>query len=74
MAGKIPRTFIDDLLVKLDIVELIDSRVKLKKQGKDYSTCCPFHNERTPSFTVSQEKQFYHCFGCGVHGNAIDFV
>ncbi|MFD2176400.1 DNA primase [Veronia pacifica] len=74
MAGKIPRAFIDDLLARLDIVELIDARVKLKKQGKNYGACCPFHNEKTPSFTVSQEKQFYHCFGCGVHGNAIDFV
>ncbi|WP_028023571.1 DNA primase [Enterovibrio calviensis] len=74
MAGKIPRSFIDDLLARLDIVELIDARVKLKKQGKNYGACCPFHNEKTPSFTVSQEKQFYHCFGCGVHGNAIDFV
>ncbi|PMN93413.1 DNA primase [Enterovibrio norvegicus] len=74
MAGKIPRAFIDDLLARLDIVELIDARVKLKKQGKNYGACCPFHNEKTPSFSVSQEKQFYHCFGCGVHGNAIDFV
>ncbi|AMG30987.1 DNA primase [Grimontia hollisae] len=74
MAGKIPRSFIDDLLARLDIVELIDARVKLKKQGKNYGACCPFHNEKTPSFSVSQEKQFYHCFGCGAHGNAIDFV
>ncbi|TKF32235.1 DNA primase [Enterovibrio norvegicus] len=74
MAGKIPRAFIDDLLARLDIVELIDARVKLKKQGKNYGACCPFHNEKTPSFSVSQEKQFYHCFGCGVHGNAIDFI
>ncbi|RXJ70513.1 DNA primase [Veronia nyctiphanis] len=69
-----PARFIDDLLTRLDIVELIDARVKLKKQGKNFGACCPFHNEKTPSFTVSQEKQFYHCFGCGVHGNAIDFV
>ncbi|KXF80333.1 DNA primase [Enterovibrio coralii] len=74
MAGKIPRAFIDDLLARLDIVELIDARVKLKKQGKNYGACCPFHNEKTPSFSVSPDKQFYHCFGCGVHGNAIDFV
>lgn len=74
MAGHIPRTFIDDLLARLDIVDIIDARVKLKKKGKSYSACCPFHNEKTPSFSVSQEKQFYHCFGCGVHGNAIDFI
>jgi DNA primase len=74
MAGQIPRSFIDDLLARLDIVDVIDSRVKLKKKGKNYSACCPFHNEKTPSFSVSQEKQFYHCFGCGVHGNAIDFM
>ena len=74
MAGHIPRSFIDDLLARLDIVDIIDARVKLKKKGKNYSACCPFHNEKTPSFSVSQEKQFYHCFGCGVHGNAIDFI
>jgi DNA primase len=74
MAGIIPRSFIDDLLARLDIVDVIDTRVKLKKQGKNYGACCPFHNEKTPSFSVSQEKQFYHCFGCGVHGNAIDFL
>ncbi|MGL6258514.1 DNA primase [Vibrio sp. WXL210] len=74
MAGIIPRAFIDDLLARLDIVDVIDARVKLKKQGKNYGACCPFHNEKTPSFSVSQEKQFYHCFGCGVHGNAIDFL
>ncbi|TQQ50498.1 DNA primase [Vibrio cholerae] len=74
MAGHIPRSFIDGLLARLDIVDVIDARVKLKKKGKNYSACCPFHNEKTPSFSVSQEKQFYHCFGCGAHGNAIDFV
>lgn len=74
MAGLIPRNFIDDLLARVDIVDIVDARVKLKKAGKNYSACCPFHNEKTPSFSVSQEKQFYHCFGCGVHGNAIDFV
>lgn len=74
MAGRIPRDFIDDLLAKTDIVELVDSRVRLKKAGKNYQACCPFHNEKTPSFTVSQEKQFYHCFGCGAHGNAISFL
>ncbi len=74
MAGQIPRSFIDDLLARLDIVDIVDPRVKLKKKGKNYSACCPFHNEKTPSFSVSQEKQFYHCFGCGAHGNAIDFL
>lgn len=74
MAGRIPRVFINDLLARTDIVDLIDARVKLKKQGKDFQACCPFHSEKTPSFTVSAEKQFYHCFGCGAHGNAIDFL
>ncbi|MEM5482007.1 DNA primase [Pseudoalteromonas fuliginea] len=74
MAGKIPRNFIDDLLARTDIVDLIDSKVGLKKAGKDYQACCPFHNEKSPSFTVSQDKQFYHCFGCGANGNAISFI
>ncbi|SMB88226.1 DNA primase [Pasteurella testudinis DSM 23072] len=74
MKGSIPRTFIDDLLARTDIVELINGRVKLKKAGRDYQACCPFHHEKTPSFTVSQNKQFYHCFGCGAHGNAIGFL
>ncbi|RWX54012.1 DNA primase [Photobacterium chitinilyticum] len=74
MAGKIPRTFIDDLIARHDIVDIVDARVKLKKQGKNFGACCPFHNEKTPSFSVSQEKQFYHCFGCGAHGNVLDFV
>jgi DNA primase len=74
MAGMIPRQFIDDLLARTDIVELVNSRVSLKKAGRNYQACCPFHNEKSPSFTVSQDKQFYHCFGCGVHGNAISFL
>ncbi len=74
MAGRIPKDFIDDLIARTDIVELVDSRVKLKKAGKNYQACCPFHSEKSPSFTVSQDKQFYHCFGCGAHGNAISFV
>ncbi len=74
MAGKIPRDFIDDPLSRTDVVDIVDSRVKLKKAGKNYQACCPFHNEKSPSFTVSQEKQFYHCFGCGAHGNAISFM
>jgi DNA primase len=74
MAGRIPREFIDDLLARTDIVEVIDARVPLKKAGKDYKACCPFHDEKTPSFTVSSDKQFYHCFGCGAHGTAIGFL
>ncbi|WP_413726536.1 DNA primase [Sodalis sp. RH16] len=74
MAGRIPRVFINDLLARTDIIDLVDARVKLKKQGKNYHACCPFHHEKTPSFTVNGEKQFYHCFGCGAHGNAIDFL
>ena len=74
MKGTIPRTFIDDILTKVNIVDLINSRVKLKKAGRDYQACCPFHHEKTPSFTVSDKKQFYHCFGCGAHGNAISFL
>jgi len=72
--SRIPQPFIDDLLSRLDIVSVIDSRVKLKKNGKNYSACCPFHQEKTPSFTVSPDKQFYYCFGCGASGNAIGFV
>lgn len=74
MKGSIPRSFIDDLVARTDIVELINSRVKLKKAGRDYQACCPFHHEKSPSFTVSQSKQFYHCFGCGIHGNVISFL
>ena len=70
----IPQSFIDELLNRLDIVEIVDQRVKLKKTGKNYSACCPFHNEKTPSFTVSPDKQFYYCFGCGASGTAIGFV
>lgn len=74
MKGTIPRSFIDDLIARTDIVELINQRVKLKKAGRNYQACCPFHHEKTPSFSVSQSKQFYHCFGCGAHGNAITFL
>lgn len=74
MAGRIPQHFIDELLNRIDIVEIIDARVPLKRAGREYQACCPFHNEKTPSFTVSPEKQFYHCFGCGVHGSAIGFL
>lgn len=74
MAGKIPQSFIDELLARVDVVDVVDSRVKLKKAGKNYSACCPFHNENTPSFTVSPDKQFYYCFGCGASGTALKFV
>jgi len=72
--ARIPDSFIDELLARTDIVELIESRVPLKRAGREYRACCPFHDERTPSFTVSPTKQFYHCFGCGAHGNAIRFL
>ena len=74
MAGLIPQPFIDDLIDRVDIVDVVNARVKLKKAGKNYTACCPFHNEKTPSFTVSPQKQFYYCFGCGAAGNAIGFV
>ena len=74
MTGRIPQQFIDELLNRVDIVDLVNSRVPLKKTGREYQACCPFHNEKTPSFTVSREKQFYHCFGCGAHGTAIGFL
>ena len=74
MAGRIPQSFIDDLLARVDVVDVVDSRVKLKKTGKNYSACCPFHNEKSPSFTVSPDKQFYYCFGCGATGSALKFV
>jgi DNA primase len=74
MAGRIPKQFIDELLTRSDIIDVIDARVPLRKAGKDYKACCPFHEEKTPSFTVSADKQFYHCFGCGAHGSAIGFL
>jgi len=74
MAGRVPRAFIDDLLNRVDIVEVVDSRVPLKKKGSEYWACCPFHNEKSASFSVSQNKQFYHCFGCQQSGNAIGFL
>src|SRR4249920_4179654 len=74
MAGRIPQGFIDELIARADIVEVIGSRVPLKKAGREFKACCPFHGEKTPSFTVSQTKQFYHCFGCGSHGTAIGFM
>jgi len=74
MAGLIPQSFIDDLLDRVDIVDVVNSRVQLKKAGKNYKACCPFHDEKSPSFTVAQDKQFYYCFGCGAGGNALGFV
>jgi DNA primase len=74
MVGRIPQSFIDEVLNRTDIVEVIDTRVPLKKAGREFKACCPFHDEKTPSFTVSQVKQFYHCFGCGANGTAISFM
>lgn len=74
MAGLIPQSFIDDLLNRVDIVDVVGSRIQLKKSGKNYSACCPFHHEKTPSFTVSPDKQFYYCFGCGASGSALSFI
>ncbi|MEP6939830.1 MAG: DNA primase [Rudaea sp.] len=74
MAGRIPDQFIDELLARVDIVDVIEQRVPLRKAGRDWTARCPFHDERSPSFTVSPQKQFYHCFGCGAHGSAIKFL
>ena len=74
MSGRIPDQFIDELLARIDIVDVIEQRVPLRKAGRDWSARCPFHDERSPSFTVSPAKQFYHCFGCGAHGSAIKFL
>ena len=70
----IPNDFIQTLLARVDIVDVVDRYVPLKKAGANYAACCPFHSEKTPSFTVSPSKQFYHCFGCGAHGTAIGFL
>lgn len=70
----IPQSFIDELLHRADIVEVIDSRHRLRKTGKNYSACCPFHDEKSPSFTVAPHKQMFYCFGCGASGNAIGFI
>ena len=74
MSGLIPKQFIVDLIDRADVVEVVGRRVQLKKAGKEYKACCPFHDEKTPSFTVSPAKGFYHCFGCGAHGTALDFL
>jgi DNA primase len=72
--ARIPKTFIDELIARANIIEVVSSRIALKKAGREYKACCPFHNEKTPSFWVSPEKQFYHCFGCGAHGTALGFL
>jgi DNA primase len=74
MAGLIPQDFIDDLVARADVVEVIGRRIQLKKAGREFKACCPFHDEKTPSFTVSPNKGFYHCFGCGAHGTAVGFL
>jgi len=74
MAGLIPQEFIDDLIARADVVEVVGRRVELKRAGREYKACCPFHDEKTPSFTVSPTKGFYHCFGCGAHGTAVSFL
>ncbi len=74
MPGRIPQEFIDELIDRADIVEVVGSRIQLKKAGREHKACCPFHNEKTPSFTVSPDKGFYHCFGCGAHGTALGFL
>ena len=74
MAGRIPKAFIDEIVARADIVDLINARVPLKKAGREYKACCPFHSEKSPSFWVSPEKQFFHCFGCGAHGSVIGFL
>ena len=74
MAGRIPKSFIDELIARADIVEVVGARVTLKRAGSNYKGLCPFHGEKTPSFTVSPSKGFYHCFGCSAHGTAIGFL
>ena len=74
MSDLIPQDFIDDLVQRIDIIEVISNRIEIKKAGREYKGLCPFHTEKTPSFTVSQEKGFYHCFGCGAHGTALGFL
>ena len=74
MAGRIPQAFINDLIERTDIVDLIDTRVPLKKAGRNFQARCPFHEEKTPSFTVAPDKQFYYCFGCQASGTALTFL
>ena len=74
MAGRIPQSFIEDLIDRVDILDFISSRLEIKKAGKNHVACCPFHQEKSPSFTVAQDKQFYYCFGCGATGNVLKFI
>ena len=74
MAGRIPQSFIDDLLARVNVLDIVEARVKLKRTGKNYSGLCPFHKEKSPSFTVNTETQFYYCFGCGAGGNSLGFL
>lgn len=74
MAGRIPKSFIDDLVARADVVDVVGRRITLKKAGREYKACCPFHNEKTPSFQINPQKGFYHCFGCGAHGDALRFI
>ena len=74
MPELIPQDFIDDLVQRIDVIEVIGNRIEIKKAGREYKGLCPFHTEKTPSFTVSQDKGFYHCFGCGAHGTALGFL
>ena len=74
MSGLIPQHFIDDLISRADIVEVLGKRIQLKKAGREFKANCPFHDEKTPSFTVSTAKGFFHCFGCGAHGTALGFL
>ena len=74
MATRIPKEIIEDILERVDIVQVIEAHLPLKKVGNNYTRCCPFHDEKTPSFSVNQKQQFYHCFGCKASGNAITFL
>ncbi|MDE0191365.1 MAG: CHC2 zinc finger domain-containing protein, partial [Gammaproteobacteria bacterium] len=74
MAGRIPESFINDLLARVDIVDVIGPRVQLKKSGRNHKGLCPFHDEKTPSFNVNEDRQSFHCFGCEAHGTAIGFL
>jgi DNA primase len=74
MAGRIPQSFINDLLTRIDIVDVVDARVSLRKTGRNFQALCPFHDEKTASFSVNPEKQFYYCFGCGATGTALTFL
>ena len=74
MSERIPQDFIDDLIERAEVSEVIGKRVEIKKAGKEYKACCPFHNEKTPSFSANEDKQIYKCFGCGVGGGVFNFI